>query len=42
MALLSSVFKTNVDLRLRPGFFPFVEPGFEMDIKCLEMDIKKL
>ncbi len=33
--LLSSVFKTNVDVRLRPGFFPFVEPGFEMDIKCL-------
>jgi len=33
--LLSSVFKTNVDLRLRPGFFPFVEPGFELDIKCL-------
>jgi len=33
--LLSAVFKTEVDVRLRPGFFPFVEPGFEMDIKCL-------
>ena len=22
-------------VRLRPGFFPFVEPGFELDIKCL-------
>lgn len=33
--LLSSVFKHEVDVRLRPGFFPFVEPGFEMDIKCL-------
>ena len=33
--LLSAVFKTDVDVRLRPGFFPFVEPGFEMDIKCL-------
>ena len=22
-------------LRLRPGFFPFVEPGFELDISCL-------
>ncbi len=21
--------------RLRPGFFPFVEPGFELDIQCL-------
>lgn len=33
--LLSSVFHADVDIRLRPGFFPFVEPGFEMDIKCL-------
>lgn len=33
--LLSSVFKREVDVRLRPGFFPFVEPAFEMDIKCL-------
>ena len=22
-------------VRLRPGFFPFVEPGFELDINCL-------
>lgn len=34
-SLLSAVFKTKVELRLRPGFFPFVEPGFELDIKCL-------
>lgn len=34
-SLLSAVFKREVDVRLRPGFFPFVEPGFEMDIKCL-------
>ncbi len=34
-ALLSAVFQTDVDVRLRPGFFPFVEPGFELDIKCL-------
>jgi phenylalanyl-tRNA synthetase alpha chain len=34
-ALLSTVFQTEVDVRLRPGFFPFVEPGFELDIKCL-------
>lgn len=33
--MLSEVFGTNVDVRLRPGFFPFVEPGFELDIKCL-------
>ena len=23
----------NVDVRLRPSFFPFVEPGFEIDLK---------
>lgn len=33
--LLSEIFKKNVEVRLRPGFFPFVEPGFELDIKCL-------
>ena len=32
--MLSEVFKTNIEVRNRPGFFPFVEPGFEMDIKC--------
>lgn len=34
-SLLSVVFQTDVTVRLRPGFFPFVEPGFELDIKCL-------
>lgn len=33
--LLSEIFKRDVDVRLRPGYFPFVEPGFELDIKCL-------
>lgn len=33
--LLSEVFGKVVEVRLRPGFFPFVEPGFELDIKCL-------
>ncbi|MDZ4786821.1 MAG: phenylalanine--tRNA ligase subunit alpha, partial [bacterium] len=33
--LLTEVFKRDVEVRLRPGFFPFVEPGFELDIKCL-------
>jgi phenylalanyl-tRNA synthetase alpha chain len=23
-------------VRLRPGFFPFVEPGFELDARCLQ------
>jgi len=33
--MLSEVFKKDVTVRLRPGFFPFVEPGFELDIQCL-------
>jgi phenylalanyl-tRNA synthetase alpha chain len=33
--LLSSIFKRDVTVRLRPGYFPFVEPGFELDIRCL-------
>jgi phenylalanyl-tRNA synthetase alpha chain len=33
--MLSEVFGREVTVRLRPGFFPFVEPGFELDIKCL-------
>ena len=33
--MLSEVFRQDVKVRLRPGFFPFVEPGFELDISCL-------
>ncbi len=33
--LLREIFKTDVHIRLRPGYFPFVEPGFELDINCL-------
>ena len=33
--LLTEVFHREVKVRLRPGFFPFVEPGFELDIQCL-------
>jgi phenylalanyl-tRNA synthetase alpha chain len=36
--LLSSIFKRDVTVRLRPGYFPFVEPGFELDIHCLICD----
>ena len=32
--MLSEVFQRDVTVRLRPGFFPFVEPGFELDIQC--------
>jgi len=33
--MLSEVFQQDITVRLRPGFFPFVEPGFELDIQCL-------
>lgn len=33
--LMSAIFKTDVDVRIRPGFFPFVEPGVEIDCSCL-------
>lgn len=38
--LLSEIFKKDVEVRLRPGYFPFVEPGFELDIKCPYCDGK--
>ena len=33
--ILSRVFERDVTVRLRPGYFPFVEPGFELDLQCL-------
>jgi phenylalanyl-tRNA synthetase alpha chain len=24
----------EIEVRLRPGYFPFVEPGFELDARC--------
>jgi len=32
---LSEIFGREVTIRLRPGYFPFVEPGFELDMGCL-------
>ena len=31
----SAFFEQNVNIRLRPGYFPFVEPGFEVDMSCV-------
>jgi phenylalanyl-tRNA synthetase alpha chain len=31
---LRTYFRRDVGVRLRPGYFPFVEPGFELDIAC--------
>lgn len=30
--LVSAIFKQEMKIRLRPGYFPFVEPGFELDM----------
>jgi phenylalanyl-tRNA synthetase alpha chain len=32
--VLTEIFHRDVKVRLRPGFFPFVEPGFELDMSC--------
>lgn len=32
---LKRVFHPDIKMRLRPGFFPFVEPGAEVDINCI-------
>lgn len=32
--VLSEVLHQEIDVRLRPGFFPFTEPSYEMDITC--------
>jgi phenylalanyl-tRNA synthetase alpha chain len=32
--LLRGVFGREIEIRLRPGYFPFVEPGFELDARC--------
>ena len=33
--MLGAIFRREATVRLRPGYFPFVEPGFELDIQCL-------
>ncbi len=32
--MLSKIFEKDVTIRIRPGFFPFVEPGLEVDMSC--------
>ena len=33
--MLSGMFKQEIKTRVRPGYFPFVEPGIEFDMGCL-------
>lgn len=37
---LSRLFGREVKVRIRPGYFPFVEPGLEVDFSCLICDGK--
>lgn len=34
-SILDKVFGRDVEIRMRVGFFPFVEPGYEIDMRCL-------
>lgn len=38
--LLSAILKKDVETRMRPGYFPFVEPGFEIDARYEIVDPK--
>lgn len=40
-SFVKKIFGDDVKIRLRPGYFPFVEPGFELDISCLVCGGKK-
>jgi phenylalanyl-tRNA synthetase alpha chain len=39
-AFFSQFFHKDIKIRLRPSYFPFVEPGFEYDISCSMCDGK--
>ena len=34
-AIIKSILGADYKTRIRPGFFPFVEPGFEVDLSCI-------
>lgn len=34
-AILEKVFGREINVRMREGFFPFTEPGYEIDMECL-------
>jgi len=35
-AVFKRLFGKNLSIRLRPGYFPFVEPGVEIDMSCFK------
>ena len=40
ITFLSAILKKEVEIRMRPAFFPFVEPGFEIDARYDIVDPK--
>jgi phenylalanyl-tRNA synthetase alpha chain len=38
--LLKAVFGPGAETRMRPSFFPFVEPGAEVDMRCVSCEGK--
>lgn len=38
--ILEKVFGRKINTRMREGFFPFTEPGYEIDMECLVCDGK--
>lgn len=36
--IFRSYYEKDVKIRLRPGYFPFVEPGYEVDMSCVFCD----
>lgn len=36
----SRLFRKKIEIRVRPSYFPFVEPGMEVDIRCTSCDGK--
>lgn len=39
-SMFEYVFERDVKVRFRPSYFPFVEPGAELDLSCLICDMK--
>ncbi len=33
--MMSGIFERDIKIRVRPGYFPFVEPGIEVDVSCV-------
>lgn len=39
-SFFESLFKKNIEVRFRPSYFPFVEPGVEIDMSCFNCEGK--